>query len=66
MTVDIATSTMVFVYVGMAGYIVYLQSKLHRIRKDASFMAFVIQDMAEGNVTVERKDGKLNITRTEK
>lgn len=65
MTVDITTATMVLVYAGMAGYIVYLQYKLREVRFHAGAMASLIKDMAEGNVKVERRDGKTTISRAE-
>jgi hypothetical protein len=65
MTVDITTATMVLVYAGMAGYIVYLQYKLREVKFHAGAMASLIKDMAEGNVKVERRDGKTTISRAE-
>jgi hypothetical protein len=65
MTVDIATASMVLVYAGMAGYIVYLQHKLREAKFHAGAMVALIKDMAEGNVTVERRDGKTTISRAE-
>lgn len=63
MTVDITTATMVLVYAGMAGYIVYLQTKLREAKFHAGAMASMIKDMVEGNVVVERQNGKLSISR---
>jgi hypothetical protein len=65
MTVDITTATMVLVYAGMAGYIVYLQYKLREVRFHAGAMASLVKDIAEGNVTVEKRNGKLSFDRSE-
>ena len=63
MTVDITTATLVLVYAGMAGYIVYLQ---HRVRKAASDMRIsieIIRGLITGKISVEEIDDGFRIKR---
>lgn len=61
MTVDITTASMVLVYVGMAGYIVWLQYKTRELRRHAVMLSMAIKDIIEGNVLVEKINGKIRV-----
>lgn len=63
MTVDITTAAMVLVYACMAGYIVFLQYRLRQVKYHAGMLSMAIKDIMDGTVKLEKKDGKLNITR---
>lgn len=65
MTVDITTASMVLVYMGMAGYIVYLQYRLKEVKYHAGMLSMAIKDLIEGKVIVERINGKLSVRQPE-
>ncbi len=61
MTLDITTATMVIAYMGMAGYIVYLEYRLKQVKYHAGMLSMAIKDLIEGKVIVERINGKLSV-----
>jgi hypothetical protein len=65
MTVDITTASLVLVYFGMAGYIVWLQYRLREVKRHAGMLSMAVKDLIEGKVTVEKVNGKLTVRHSE-
>jgi hypothetical protein len=54
------------VYAAMAGYIVYLQSRLKASENKRRFLEMVIVDVIEGNVSIRREQDGFSIHKTER
>jgi hypothetical protein len=54
------------VYAAMAGYIVYLQSRLKASENKRRFLEMVIVDVIEGNVNIRREQDGFSIHKTER
>ena len=54
------------VYAAMAGYIVYLQSRLKASDNKRRFLEMVIVDVIEGNVSIRREQDGFSIHKTKR
>ena len=51
-------------YIGMVGVIIWQQHRIYMMRRELGMLAHLIQELAEGNMSIESNGKHFKLTRT--